>query len=132
MESEIRSIILEGLEQKVAALNGVRSTASRPARGWLRAIREAIGLTQDGAASAMGVRRQSFAQFEKAEADETISLGSLSRAAAALDCEVVYFLVPKGQGDRTYVDLAAAHDPASAHRRATDHSMDLKGGGPGQ
>ena len=51
-----------------------------PARGWLRAIREAIGLTQGQVAARAAVRRQSYAQLETAEERGAISVASLRRA----------------------------------------------------
>jgi hypothetical protein len=77
------------------------------------------------------VKRQSYAQFEAAEEKGAISVASLRRAAAAMDCELVYFILPREAVARTYAGLAEVHDPASRHLKATDHSMALKAG-PGQ
>jgi predicted DNA-binding mobile mystery protein A len=126
MGAEIKAILLEGLEQKVEALNAARPAAARPARGWLRAVREATGLTQGEVSSAMGVKRQSYAQFEAAEERGTLSVASLGRAAEAMGCELVYFIVPRPSVARTYAELAQIHDPAAMHLKATDHSMALK------
>lgn len=120
---------MEGLQQKLGALSAARSAADRPTRGWLRAVREAIGLTQAEVAGRASVKRQSYAQFEAAEEKESISLASLRRSAEAMDCELVYFVVPRGPAARTYADLAQMHDPASVHLKATDQSTALKGGG---
>jgi predicted DNA-binding mobile mystery protein A len=100
-----------------------------PARGWLRAVREAIGLTQHQVAAKAAVKRQSYAQFETAEERGSISVGSLRRAAGAMDCELVYFIVPRASAARTYVELAQVHDPMHRHLKATDQSMALKGEG---
>ena len=120
---------MEGLQQKLGSLSAARPAADRPSRGWLRAVREAIGLTQAEVAVRASVKRQSYAQFEAAEEKESISIASLRRSAEAMDCELVYFVVPRGPGARSYSDLAQKHDPASMHLRATDQSMALKGGG---
>jgi transcriptional regulator with XRE-family HTH domain len=90
-------------------------------------VREAMGLTQGKVASRMAVKRQSLAHFEVAEEQRSISLSSLERVAAAMDCELVYFLVPKGRADRTFTDLARFHDPAALHAEATAQSMALDG-----
>jgi len=119
---------LEGLQQKLGALSAARPAADRPSRGWLRAVREAVGLTQAEAAARISVKRQSYAQFEAAEEKGSISIASLKRSAEALDCELVYFVVPRGTG-ASFSDLAQRHDPASMHLRATDQSTALRGGG---
>lgn len=98
-----------------------------PARGWLRAVREAIGLTQRQVAVKAAVKRQSYAQFEAAEERGSISIGSLRRAAGAMDCELVYFIVPRATVAGTFAGLAQLHDPVSGHLKATDNSMALKG-----
>jgi predicted DNA-binding mobile mystery protein A len=123
--SDIKAILLEGLERRVPALIEARNHSPKPSRGWLRAVREAIGLTQATVAARMSVTRQSCAQFEVAEAKQSISLFSLRRAAEAMDCELVYFLVPRGGQDKTFADLARSLDPHAAHLVATEHSMSL-------
>ncbi len=66
-----------------------------PASGWMRAMREAIGMTGQQFANRLGVAWQSMDDLEKSEAAGTITLDSLRRGAAALECEFVYFIVPK-------------------------------------
>ena len=88
-------------------------------------MREAIGLTQGRAAERAAVKRQSYSQFEASEERGSISIASLRRAARALDCELVYFIVPRESVARTYGGLADFHDPAAGHMRATDHSIAL-------
>jgi transcriptional regulator with XRE-family HTH domain len=106
-------------------LISARAVAARPARGWLRAVREAIGITQGRVAMKAAIMRQSYAQFELAEERGSISLASLGRAAAAMDCDLVYYLVPREAVASSYAGLAALHDPAAIHLKATDQSIDL-------
>jgi hypothetical protein len=77
----------------------------------------------------MAVKRQSYAQFEAAEERGTLSVASLGRAAEAMGCELVYFIVPRHSVARSYAELAQIHNPAAMHLKATDHSMALKGPG---
>jgi predicted DNA-binding mobile mystery protein A len=99
----------------------------KPARGWLRAVREAIGLTQGEVALKIAVKRQSYAQFEVAEEIGSISLASMRRAAEAMDCELVCYIIPRPSVARSYAELAQIHDPAAKHLKATEQSMALKG-----
>jgi len=73
-----------------------RGAPKVPAGGWLRAAREARGLTQREAARRARVSQQAFHQFETGELSETITLDRLRRSAEAVDCQLVYFLYPKG------------------------------------
>lgn len=77
-------------------LGRVRSgSVARPPKGWLRAIRDALGMTTKQFARRLGVSQPRVVALEKGEIDETLTLASLRRAAEALDCTLVYVLVPK-------------------------------------
>jgi predicted DNA-binding mobile mystery protein A len=127
IKDKIRRIILEDLESKAPVLADARSAATVPARGWLRAVREAVGLTQLDVASKVGIKRQSYAQLENAEERASISIASLRRAAEAMDCELMYCVIPREASARSYARLAQVHDPMSRHQSATDQSMRLEG-----
>jgi predicted DNA-binding mobile mystery protein A len=120
-------IVRNGLEQRLGLLKAARASAQRPARGWLRAVREATGIGQGDVAKKLAVTRQAYAQLEEAEARGSISLASLQRSAEAMDCEVVYFIVPRETVARTYEELAQVHDPKFKHLKASEHSMALEG-----
>ncbi|MGH8584097.1 MAG: mobile mystery protein A [Gammaproteobacteria bacterium] len=70
-----------------------------PSTGWLKAVRTALGMTIDQMAERLGQTRQSVIGFEKREAEGTITLKTLREAAAALDCDLVYALVPRDSLD---------------------------------
>lgn len=70
------------------------SNAPRPSRGWIRAIREALGMTTRQLAKRLGMQQPSLTELEKSEADGNITLKSLERVAEALGCRLVYALVP--------------------------------------
>lgn len=65
-----------------------------PSKGWIRAIRESLGMTRAQLAKQIGIRQQSLSQIENSEIDGTIKLDTLRKAAEALDCHVIYALVP--------------------------------------
>ena len=67
----------------------------RPGTGWIRAIREAAGMSLRQLAERMGVSKTTAATLERSEAAETVKLSSLRAVAVALDCDLVYALVPR-------------------------------------
>jgi predicted DNA-binding mobile mystery protein A len=71
-----------------------RNLPPAPHRGWVRALREALGMSSADLASRLGVSRQAILQMERSEADGSIRLETLRRAAEAMDCRLVYALVP--------------------------------------
>lgn len=127
MKPEIRRLIRKGLDARVTTLQAAAVSAQRPARGWLRAVRESTGLRQETVAQKIGVTRPSYADLESSEARGAISLSSLTRAADAMDCELVYFLVPRAAVAKTFGELALRHDPAMKQLHASEHSMALEG-----
>lgn len=102
--------------------------AIAPRAGWVRAMRESLGMTQAQLASRLGISRQSVQDLEKAEAERRITLDSLDRLAQAMGCRVVYALMPEAG---TPDDLLArrADEVASAMLKPADHSMRLEGQG---
>lgn len=73
----------------------------RPHAGWVRAIREALGMSQDALARRLGVTSVAVSKFEHAEKTGGITLAKLSDIADALDCTLVYALVPRASLDET-------------------------------
>jgi predicted DNA-binding mobile mystery protein A len=73
---------------------GPVSRATPPVRGWIKAIREALGMTTVQLAKRLHVKQPSVIALERSEAKGSIELATLRRVAAALDCTVVYALVP--------------------------------------
>jgi len=113
------------LHQLDRALAPFRSAQARPSRGWVRAIREAMGMSAQELARITGTSRQLPLQLEKAEADDTITLKSLRKLAGALDCELVYALVPR-QGTMQGLLESRARAQATQRVLQVEHSMALE------
>ena len=96
----------------------------RPAHGWIRPIREALGMTTGQFAKRLGVSQPRVAALEKAEADGVVSLKSLRKAAEALECDFVYALVPKRPLEQVVKDRA--RHVAERQLARTDQTMRLE------
>ena len=97
---------------------------SRPPSGWLKAIREALGMPATHLAKRLGVVPSTVTRLEASEADDTISLATLRRAAEVLGCELHYALVPKQSLAKT-LDARAAQ-LARVRMGAVAHTMALE------
>ena len=88
----------------------------------LAARRRAIGLSQTEVAALMGTSQSAVARLESGHSD--VRFSTLERYAAALDCELVYALVPKRSLQETVEERAEriARDQVSRVR----HSMALE------
>jgi predicted DNA-binding mobile mystery protein A len=97
---------------------------ARPPKGWIRAIREALGMTAAQMAQRLGVSQPRIFNMEKAEAQGSITLDTLERAAHALECRLVYAFVPRKQLEEIVEDRARAL--ARKRIAAVSHSMALE------
>jgi predicted DNA-binding mobile mystery protein A len=95
-----------------------------PVRGWIKAVRQAIGMSSSQLARRLGVKQPSVIEMEQSEMKGTIQLATLRRAADALDCTLVYVLIPNKPLKTMVRDRARM----LARRRleAVDHTMLLE------
>ena len=84
------------LNQLYRILSPLKKT-KLPSGSWLNDVREALGITATQLAERLGVKRQVLNGIEKSEASGSIMLKTLRRAAEAMDCEVIYLVVPRNQ-----------------------------------
>jgi predicted DNA-binding mobile mystery protein A len=124
MRHEFRNLRLKQLDRSLESFRAAHAV-SRPQKGWIRAIREAIGASSGELGRILGTSRQLPLQFEKAEAEGSITLKSLRNVANALDCDLVYALVPRAG---TMQDLIENRARAQARKRVlgVEHSMALE------
>lgn len=96
----------------------------RPHKGWIRAIRDALGMSSSELASRMGVRQQTISDMERSEQHDTIQLKTLERAAQAMNCRLVYALVPDSTLEETV--SAQARLKAIQHLESVAHHSRLE------
>ena len=113
MKLEYRDLRLKQLAMALSTFVDAKHTP-RPRGGWLRAVREALGVSQLTVATAMHVKQQSIVSFEKAEAEDRITLQNLRRVAQAMGCELVYAIVPRSGSIQ---ELAESRARAEATKR---------------
>jgi len=85
----------EQMDRRFEALRPSLALAARPSRGWIRAIRQALGMRTGQLARRMNVTQPRIVELEAAEAHGNVTLKSLQRAGEALGCRVVYLLIPE-------------------------------------
>lgn len=80
--------------------------AARPRSGWIRAIRGALGMSQAVLAERLGVSSAAVNKLEHAELHGGITIAKLAEVAEALDCTLIYALVPKSTLEETVTTRA--------------------------
>lgn len=101
----------------------------RPPNGWVRPVREALGMTQAQLAGRLGVSRQAIQELERSEAEKRITLERLEALAGAMGCRLVYALIPEGGSLETLRRERAEYLVDNLLARTT-HSMRLESQGP--
>lgn len=123
MKAKERAIARQRLDKRFEELRDT-DIGARPAKGWIRAIRNALGMTTTQLAKRMGVSQPQVVKTEQSEARRAISLESLERAADALGCDLVYTLVPR-QPLRDSIE-ERARQLAVKQLSRTNHTMTLE------
>jgi predicted DNA-binding mobile mystery protein A len=98
--------------------------AQTPRGGWVRAIREGLGMSAQQLGARVRVKRQTIENLERSEANGKITLDSLNRVAKALGCRVVYALVPEKPLDE--MQRERARQIAESVVKPVSHSMRLE------
>ena len=124
MKPEFRELRLAQLDRSLESFAETHSV-TRPKRGWLRALREALGITIREVARKMRKAPQTVASFEKSEEAHRITLQTLRHYAEAMDCELVYAIVPK-TGSLTKLAESRARKRAESEVLAVEHTMALE------
>jgi predicted DNA-binding mobile mystery protein A len=124
MRPEFKNLRLQQLDRTLAPFQALRGVA-RPQKGWIRAVRQALGLTAVELAEKLGVSRQLPLQLEKSEAEDRITLKSLRAVADALDCDLVYAFVPRS-GSLSEIVEGRIRAEAGKRVRAVEHTMLLE------
>lgn len=120
---DTRALARKHLDRRLSALR-LSDIAKRPPHGWLRAVRDALGMSARQAAARMGVAQPTYTRFERSEIEDTITLATLRRAAEALNCTLVYALVSNKPLEETLRDRA--RKVADAQLGHVHHTMRLE------
>ena len=111
------------LDERFQELGPVTRYAS-PVRGWIKAIRGALGMSTAQLAKRLRVKQPSVVALEQSEAKGAIELATLRRVAEALDCTLVYALIPNQPLEAMVRDRARTF--ARRRLEPVEHSMLLE------
>ncbi len=85
----------EAIQKFLSVEESTETEKPNKTRSQLKIARKARIHTISAAAAKFGCTKASWADLERSECQGSISLNSIRAAAAAIDCELVYFLRPK-------------------------------------
>jgi len=128
MKTDIRQKARQRLDERLSPLKPI-DRFKAPPKGWIRAIRDALGMTGVQFAKRLKISPQGVDTLEKSEANGSIKIETLRRAAEALDCTLVCALVPNSSLEAMVHDRARKIALRDLSRAA--HTMMLEGQGTG-
>lgn len=117
-------LIRKQLDRRINGIRPLLSEMVTPPSGWIRAIRNALGMSSEQLAKRMGVTQSGVARLESSERRGVASLTTLHKAAEALDCTLVYAFIPNRTLEDTLV--ARARGVAAEQLGRVDHTMRLE------
>ena len=88
-----KSLQIQQLNTKMLAYASLQKVAPPPT-GWIKAIRNAIGMSMLQLGNRLSITKQSVQDIERREKDGFITIKALREAARALDMQLVYGFVP--------------------------------------
>lgn len=123
MQPKQRRTMRDQLDTTFAQLANLK-TLQPPVKGWLRAIREALGMSGKQLGERLQVSQPRIVQLEKDELSGALTLKTLRQAAEALDCVFVYAVVPRTSLEDTM--RQQARKVATRRLSRTSHTMLLE------
>jgi predicted DNA-binding mobile mystery protein A len=122
--SEFAALEQKQLDEKFRQAATIASLET-PRAGWIRSIRQALGMTAAQLAKRLRTSPQSVLALEKREVAGSITLATLEKAAHALDCRMRVVFIPNHGIEETVYQRAM--ERARAERNQIVHTMGLEG-----
>ena len=88
------NLALKQIERRLKLLKK-QSENMRVRTGWIRYIRTALGMNLETLAKRSRLSVSTLSQNEKREGQGKVTLETLKKMAAAMDCELVYAIIPR-------------------------------------
>jgi predicted DNA-binding mobile mystery protein A len=120
-----RLVARRALDERLAHVRQAAPALAVPHGGWLRAVRESLGIPSEVLGRRLALNGRTVRRIELNELNGVIQLDTMARAADALGCDLVYALVPRRPLEQMVVDRAL--ELAVAELARMDHTMALEG-----
>lgn len=89
---DARVLQIRALDKKTFDLKSAKNIVPQPS-GWIKTVREAIGMTVSQLAARLGVTQPRITKMESNE--DNLKLSTMKKAAEAMNCEFVYYFKPR-------------------------------------
>jgi predicted DNA-binding mobile mystery protein A len=106
MNAYQRRLRIRQLNKRIQQFRSLQET-SAPSGGWIHAIRTVLGMSLAQLGKKLGITPQGVKDIELREVDGSISIQRLREAAAAMDMQLVYGLLPLEESLQDYIEKRA-------------------------
>lgn len=120
MDWSLRKMRAKQIEMEVSGLSGL----SRPQIGWVKTIREALGMNTRQLGSRCNVSSERIIKIETDELEGRTTVATLEKMAKAMNCKLVYAFVPNSEMIKFLEKVA--EDKARIQLTQTSHHMALE------
>ena len=114
------------LDETLDQYRGIENS-NPPRKGWIREIREAMKMTAAQLGRRLAMSQPAVSQLEENEADGTITLNTLRKAARGLGGELIYAIVPRETLNEMFI--SQIRRIANERLARTKHTMRLENQG---
>lgn len=115
-------LMREQLNEKLSKFRGLNEVS--PPSGWIRIIREALGMSTKQLAKRANLDQSRISRIEIAEQSGELKLSTLNKVAEALNMQLVYAFVPKSDLENMVRDQARKR--AIQKLKKLNHTMRLE------
>ena len=105
MKSKQKKLAREQLDETLTQFKSLKRVVI-PRKGWIRAIRDALGMTGGQLANRLNVNQQRIARIEQDEKLGKVTINTMRNTAEAMDCIFVYGFVPRDSLEQTVKNQA--------------------------
>jgi predicted DNA-binding mobile mystery protein A len=116
-------LMREQLDDRLESLSVLRNF-SRPEKGWIRSIREGLGMTTTELGRRAGISQSRISRLESAEIEGDLLLSSLQKLAEGMGMKFVYAFVPPTSITEMVGKQALKH--AEKRMAKVNHTMRLE------
>lgn len=106
MKDTKQRLIIEQVDRKLSVFSPLQ-TVTIPGKGWIHTVRTALNMSLRQLGERLGITPSSVQDIEKREMEGAITIKALREAAAALDMQLVYGLIPKDGSLETMIEKRA-------------------------
>ena len=106
MDISKQRLLIEQADRKLAAFRPL-GIINIPEKGWIHTIRVALGMSLRQLSNRLRITPQSVKEIEVRESKGSITIKGLKEVGTALDMQLVYGFIPKGQSIEDMIEKRA-------------------------